>query len=539
MKDLQREIEHERNREHYNDIAKKSGLIKDDGKKKLDWMYKSGTGSELDREDYLTGKAIDKNFEQLNAQERASNSNQPKNHVEHDVIPFSIRDYKNLASNEQVDMQRKLVEDPLMAIKQKEIEMRRKILENPVKLKELHRMLKDEKEKKLQEQKPKKSKKSKKKKRSSSTSDSDSSVDDKDLDKLLAEKYKNLKEKGDDSDDETSLDKMLAKKYQALSKELDRMAKKKKKRKSPGSSDDERRYVEKKRDDYRDFDRGRKYRDSRSRSPQRFRKNRSPERSWRSRTPERSRIQRNRSPRPERRRSRTPEYRRDKRRTPETRRDRKRSRSPEPKRCRKERTRTPESLKKSRKERTRSPEPSKRTRKERTKTPDSLKRSRKENSSSESSESSEEETKNYDDDEKPIAKKNFGLVRADGKKIDLQRKESVKLYTKEELKASQAAQKAAWKKPETKKLSDEEIERKRLEMMENAAWREKDRERAVKKYREEDEKEKNEKEFDRHFVNRQLKSAQNQTTSIESRIKSNLNNIQRSRRDMDSHFAKR
>lgn len=158
-------------------------------------------------------------------------------------------------------------------------------------------------------------------------------------------------------------------------------------------------------------------------------------------------------------------------------------------------------------------------------------------SPSKSSSSSEE--KDSDNERRPV-KKNFGLVRADGKKIDLKNKDSVKIYSKEELKAAQSSQKSSsWKKPETKRLNSEEIERKRLEMMDNAAWREKDREKAVKKYREEDEKEKNLKEFDKEFVSRQLKSAQSKTVSIESRIKSNLNNIQRSKQVMDSHFAKR
>lgn len=152
LNDLRKEIEDERNREEYRDMAKKSGLIKDDGNKKLEWMYK-GASDLLNREDYLLGKSIDKNFEELSSQEQqqkqssssSSNQNQPKNHVEHEIVPFSIRKYKEINNTDQVDLQRKLVEDPLMAIKQKEIDMRRKILENPVKLKELHRLLKQEK----------------------------------------------------------------------------------------------------------------------------------------------------------------------------------------------------------------------------------------------------------------------------------------------------------------------------------------------------------------------------------------------------------
>ena len=146
LAELQHEINEERNREELKSIAKKSGLIADnDGDRKLEWMYK---GPQVNREEYLLGRTVDKNFEQLDAQEKAGPSvgiSQPKNHVEHECIPFSIRQYKGLEGTEQVDIARKLMEDPLMAIKQKEIESRQKILENPVKLKELHRLLKSDK----------------------------------------------------------------------------------------------------------------------------------------------------------------------------------------------------------------------------------------------------------------------------------------------------------------------------------------------------------------------------------------------------------
>lgn len=124
-------------------------------------MYK---GPQVNRDEYLLGRAVDKNFEQLDSQEKAGPSvgiTQPKNHVEHECIPFSIRQYKGLEGTEQVDMVRKLMEDPLMAIKQKEIESRQKILENPVKLKELHRLLKNDKS--IKEKKGKKKDKKEKK----------------------------------------------------------------------------------------------------------------------------------------------------------------------------------------------------------------------------------------------------------------------------------------------------------------------------------------------------------------------------------------
>jgi len=125
---------------------------REEGKPKLEWMYKSSSDL-LNREEYLLGRSIDKNFEQLESQEKLEQKEKlfgvqvPKNHVEYECLPFSIREYKNLENSEQVDLQRKLMEDPLMAIKQKEMETRRKILENPVKLKEIHKILKHEKNK--------------------------------------------------------------------------------------------------------------------------------------------------------------------------------------------------------------------------------------------------------------------------------------------------------------------------------------------------------------------------------------------------------
>ena len=66
--------------------------------------------------------------------------------MEHEVLPASISRRKDaLDDKSQVDIVRKQMEDPLMQIKQREMEQRRKILENPVKLKELHRLLKQEK----------------------------------------------------------------------------------------------------------------------------------------------------------------------------------------------------------------------------------------------------------------------------------------------------------------------------------------------------------------------------------------------------------
>lgn len=127
---------------------------------------------------------------------------------------------------------------------------------------------------------------------------------------------------------------------------------------------------------------------------------------------------------------------------------------------------------------------------------------------------------------------------ASGEKIALEKRE-VKRYTKEELKVTREAPKKAEIK--RKQLSEAEMDAMRARMIQNASWREKDREQTVKKHRENEELEKmsHQKEFDKDFLNRHMKKAQEQVGSVESRIRSNLNNIQRSARTMDSNFAKR
>lgn len=145
-----------------------------------------------------------------------------------------------------------------------------------------------------------------------------------------------------------------------------------------------------------------------------------------------------------------------------------------------------------------------------------------------------------DDERKHSKPKNYGLVTASGDKIAIESKEKVKFYSREELKPNrEAAKKQEVKKRKT--MTEEEMNAMRDEMVKNADWREKDREKTVKKHRESVEKEKanHEKDFDKDFLNRHLKKAQDQVGSVESRIKSNLNNIQRSGRTMDSNFAKR
>ncbi|XP_053695470.1 pre-mRNA-splicing factor CWC25 homolog [Sabethes cyaneus] len=500
LAELQHEIDEERNREELKSMAKKSGLIADtDGDRKLEWMYK---GPQVNREEYLLGRTIDKTFEQLDAQEKAGPSvgiSQPKNHVEHECIPFSIRQYKGLEGTEQVDIARKLMEDPLMAIKQKEVESRQKILENPVKLKELHRLLKSDRSIHERKDKNKKLKKKSKKKerKSSSDSESDSGNERQDLDKILAEKYKKIKSK---EGDKIGLDKLLNMKYQKLSKELNKLAKPKKHRKNSSSSEsntsdsdsNNAREQSKRRHHGKDQDRSERYK-SNKHSTERMR-----HRSVSNSPDRRDGRKRERSHRESYR------FREDdRRRSPAAKRERSRSRDRRP-------------------HRHKSPIPS--------------------DSDSSSNEKGLPNRDDSDDDRKSSKARNFGLVSASGKKLHLSKRNEVRLYKREEIKAHQANQKPSWNRPEKKApLTEGEIEARRKAMLQNAEWRDSERQKNVRRYEDEDrkeeQKEKNSK-YDKNFITKQFKHAANNET-VEKRIKSNRNNIQRAGGSMSTHFAKR
>lgn len=98
LAELQREISDERDREELKRVGQMSGVLSaPDSNKKLEWMYKS-SGDLLNREEYLLGRAIDKNFERVEAEEKEAlvGVQVNKNHVEHECIPFSIRSYHGI-----------------------------------------------------------------------------------------------------------------------------------------------------------------------------------------------------------------------------------------------------------------------------------------------------------------------------------------------------------------------------------------------------------------------------------------------------------
>ncbi|KAF7403089.1 hypothetical protein HZH66_005356 [Vespula vulgaris] len=181
--ELKREIAMERDREDMTKYAMEQGVIEKKDDKKLDWMYK-GPNEMVNREEYLLGRPIDKSFEQVaQAQKDADLNRAPKNHVEYECIPPSLRFF---SGNEQVDLARKMQEDPLYAIKKKEMETRSLLLKNPVKLKKIKELL---------EQQTKKKETKKKSKKKKSINSTDNSDDETELDNLLAAKYKQLKDK--------------------------------------------------------------------------------------------------------------------------------------------------------------------------------------------------------------------------------------------------------------------------------------------------------------------------------------------------------
>ncbi|XP_071448045.1 pre-mRNA-splicing factor CWC25 homolog isoform X1 [Hetaerina americana] len=177
--ELQREIREEREREEIRKFAEDGGVVEKKDEFKLDWMYK-GPGGVVSREDYLLGRAIDKSFDLLQESEKETAQSTSAEGRSDQGLPG-----RSGILDDQVDVARKLQEDPLLFIKKKEMETRSQILNNPVKLKQLQKILKEE---KLRERKSKKKSKKKKRKRSSSSSD-----DEKDLDRILAAKYSRLR----------------------------------------------------------------------------------------------------------------------------------------------------------------------------------------------------------------------------------------------------------------------------------------------------------------------------------------------------------
>lgn len=566
LAELQREITEERGREELRRIGQASGVLgggKDDNHK-LEWMYR-GPKENLNREDYLLGRTVDKTFEQFAEEERATEKQEhlgvsvPKNHVEYECVPFSIRAYKDAdPTSVQVDMARKIAEDPLMMIKQREMESRKRLLENPVKLKELKQLLQSESKKKKggksegkKSKKSKKDKKSKKKrkKRESSSSSSSGSGDDSDVDDALLAMLSKQRAMAEDEVDmeDLNFEEMVTLKYDTLNKELDKMIGGDEKMK--GGKNNHNNVRQRADSDHSESDE----RSDRRRRPVRDRDDRRGGR----------RVDRSRSRERQNRDKRSANYQRDVDRQPRRDRDRRRSRTRSPDERRRGRDREVRNRSRDRgesasvrnnhnrpKRRSPSVEKSKRRRADcpspKMRTPEKEAPPRVTNREK-SCEKQQRANDDSDEDRsrRVAANRNYGLVTASGESIAL--KNAVKSYTdRKAMEPTKDTKKIDWKKTSSQsssrpKLSDAEKAERLREMTKNAEARDKERESYVRNYRKADRKEEErhrDEEFDRNFIHKELhKSAQSET--VESRLKSNRNNIQRSSGAMDTNFAKR
>ncbi|XP_024081801.1 pre-mRNA-splicing factor CWC25 homolog isoform X2 [Cimex lectularius] len=433
---------------------------------KLEWMYKNNANN-VDTEEYLLGKKIDKAFENQNG----------FNDVDKDILPVSI--FANANSNIQVDVIRKVKEDPLEQIKQKELEMRRQLLKNPVKLKKLQNLLKARQEATMRKQKKKK----KKHKREN-------------IDDLITEKYsKMLKKYGVKTLEE------LVEKLDDDGEDSDDKGKRKNKRKSDSDSSDDTTLKKKKKQvsssdsDSSDDD------DPKDKKETVRRKKRS---SY-ERSPDRHKHSNDRYS------SRRRELSQD--------RDRYKK---------KEKRSTPERYSRHRKT---SPNEVKREKSYRGRTPEKNKRAK--------SKSPEQRKERYDssDDDRPRLKKSYGLVMPGGKSVPVKKQEQKHAGDHGKKPQAKLPQKPIHKPV---KLSEKEKEDKLREMMINAKWREEARKKNVQIYKEVEKREskKNDKEYDTEFMKKQMSLATSDA-SVEQRIKANINNIQRSGFAMDKNFARR
>ncbi|KAL6254206.1 hypothetical protein P5V15_014828 [Pogonomyrmex californicus] len=459
--ELKKQIEMEKDREDIKKYAMEQGVIENKDNKKLDWMYK-GPNQMVNREEYLLGRPVDKAFEQMQQAEKDAEFNRmPKNHVEYECIPPSLRFF---SGNEQVDLARKIQEDPLYAIRKKEIESRNQLLKNPVKLKQLKELL---------EQQSSKSKSEKKKKKSRQKN---SSEDETKLDMLLATKYKQLK---DNISEKNLLKSMKKIKHNRI----------KKSKKHCHDSDSETS------DSSEDTSVKKKHR-----------------------------------------------------------RRKKRKRSTSDNDDDAIDNSSSESIVKYEKESKRKAYDRKHSTND-MKLDDSKKQVRKRKLSEDRSERSKKyreeykhntnnKQKQYEDDNK---ERSNSKNKYDDKRIYSPKKQTdTMIYTNKKMSVikSDIDYKLKNKKEERYQskarpsFTEEEKEQRRKEMMANAVWRDKEREKNVQIYREQEKKEEHNTSYNKDFIRKQLIVATEMGT-VASRIKANINNIQRSDRAMDTNFAKR
>ncbi|XP_046961310.1 pre-mRNA-splicing factor CWC25 homolog [Vanessa cardui] len=149
--ELERERAQERDREELNALAKQNAHSNSEANdNRLRWMYDK-PDKKVQDEDYLLGKAIDRNFDQAGKSEQ---NEIPA--VSRRVVGSSMI---TAAGDVQVDLARKLREDPLLLVKERERAARAALLNNPVQRRKLTELLRKEQEQKNLMKGEKKSKK--------------------------------------------------------------------------------------------------------------------------------------------------------------------------------------------------------------------------------------------------------------------------------------------------------------------------------------------------------------------------------------------
>ncbi|XP_037504424.1 pre-mRNA-splicing factor CWC25 homolog [Rhipicephalus sanguineus] len=172
IEQLQKELQEERNKQEMRQYAENKGVVKK-REERLDWMYQ-GVAGLVDREQYLLGRKVDKNFEIMKKEEDGV---EDKNE---DQQPGSI--FTMAPTNAAVDLENKIREDPLFAIKKQEMKTKKTLLSNPVKMKHLKEMIEQsiKSSKKAHKKKKKKEHKKHKRRSPSVSSSGDSTADERD-----------------------------------------------------------------------------------------------------------------------------------------------------------------------------------------------------------------------------------------------------------------------------------------------------------------------------------------------------------------------
>ncbi|XP_050361900.1 pre-mRNA-splicing factor CWC25 homolog [Nymphalis io] len=149
--ELERERAQERDREELNALAKQNAhSASESNDNRLRWMYDK-PDKKVQDEDYLLGKAIDRNFDQAGKSEQNEIPAVSRRVVGSSMITS--------AGDVQVDLARKLREDPLLLVKERERAARAALLNNPVQRRRLTELLRKEQEQKNLLKGEKKSKK--------------------------------------------------------------------------------------------------------------------------------------------------------------------------------------------------------------------------------------------------------------------------------------------------------------------------------------------------------------------------------------------